>query len=1064
LARFARSVPDKLRRTTLLSLVFISIAFSILIVPNIPRAHAATCPTGQPCLSIVPSSTSVSPGGTLTLKVNFTDFPTFAGWDIAVKTDNTVLSPQSITLVETFGGTSSTFTNCVNGVGIGCAMPAGTPPDGPGVATSAVSSLGGSDAGSGTLFSISYKAATTPGSTTVTYVLSSTTSVVTDPTGASVVDCSVTANQCLTGSVTVATSTFSVSASPVIPSPTPPLVKANSTITVAGQNGFTGSVSLAVSAVSVVTATLNVTSVSLTSSVTSGAAKLTVSSATPGIYKVNVTGTSGASQTVTVTLNVADFAVSANPNPVGPLAIATNGASSITVSPLFTFTGVVNLAVLAPVTVTASLATPSVTIVSSAQTDVLTVQGTVPGIFKVNVTGLSTGYPSHKITVNVIIALNYTLSASPTSVGPIAPTVKGTSAITVTGSSGFSGTVFLFLSPPAGVTAVLNQTSVSISITAPSHAVTLNVTGSAAGTFAVIVTGTSAGFPNRTATVTLKVADFTVSAFPNPVGPIAPSAQGTSTITVTGLTGFSGTVTVSVQQSSGLTFNLNASSVTLSPSKTAAFVMLTVSSSAAGVYTATVTGSSPGFPVESIHTVIVTVDVAEFGVAASPTTISPVAASASGSSVITATGLNGFTGTIAFSFTSSTGLVASLSPSSPSPCALSSTVTSCTTTLTVSAVVAGNYNVNVTGSSAGFSPQTVTVRVVVVDFIVVQTVSGNLGPLPPTAFGSTNITISSVNGFAGAVSLKAAGSPGVSASLNVTSVSLVAGGLMYAKLTVNATVAGTYLVTVTGSSSGFLSHSAVVTVVVVDFALAAPSSIGPFASGVQGSSTFTVSALNGFAGTVNLAVASSSGLSASTNVSSVVLSSTVTSRTVGLVVSGVFGGNYSVSITGSVPLFPSRIAGISAVVSPPSISIGALTVSSTSVTVGQKISVNATLTDNSVSSPTVTVFLKWGDIVVAQKNVTLTPGQATPVSLVWDTSRYGSGNSALSVTVPASETVQAGPSVALSAPSSSPFSLGDPYFLGLLALIAVVVVSVVGLLFRRSRRPSVSEPATPKSS
>ncbi|HYY92282.1 MAG TPA: cohesin domain-containing protein, partial [Candidatus Dormibacteraeota bacterium] len=157
-------------------------------------AQAATCPAGAACLAIVPASqTAASAGSTLKLNVSFVNFPTFAGWDISVKTNNAVLSPTSITLVETFGGTASTFSNCVNGAGSGCGAN-----DGAGVAHSAAASLGASDAGNGVLFTIAYNAIAN-GVTSVTYVASS----VSDPAGASVVDCTATPNQCVTGSVTV---------------------------------------------------------------------------------------------------------------------------------------------------------------------------------------------------------------------------------------------------------------------------------------------------------------------------------------------------------------------------------------------------------------------------------------------------------------------------------------------------------------------------------------------------------------------------------------------------------------------------------------------------------------------------------------------------------------------------------------------------------------------------------------------------------------------------------------------------------------------------------------------
>ena len=180
----------------------------------VPRAHAqgpfpGPCPANPspppnsvPCLSIIPQEqTNLTPGSTITLKVNFTNFPSFNAWDIAIKTNQAVLNPKSISVVETFGGTFSPTSNCINAGGpLGCSAN-----DGGGVAHSAGFSLGASDAGSGTLFTITYAVVAGP-TTDVTYVNTpAETSSVSAPDGSFVVDCSTTPNQCITGSASVVT-------------------------------------------------------------------------------------------------------------------------------------------------------------------------------------------------------------------------------------------------------------------------------------------------------------------------------------------------------------------------------------------------------------------------------------------------------------------------------------------------------------------------------------------------------------------------------------------------------------------------------------------------------------------------------------------------------------------------------------------------------------------------------------------------------------------------------------------------------------------------------------------
>src|SRR5207302_10191364 len=88
---------------------------------------------------------------------------------------------------------------------------------------------------------------------------------------------------------------------------------------------------------------------------------------------------------------------------------------------------------------------------------------------------------------------------------------------------------------------------------------------------------------------------------------------------------------------------------------------------------------------------------------------------------------------------------------------------------------------------------------------------------------------------------------------------------------------GSYIVTVTGTSSS-LSHSATITVTVQDFAISAgPTSVTVLA-GVSGTSTITVTALQGFSGIINLTagVAPSTGLTCTLTPTSVTSSGTST--------------------------------------------------------------------------------------------------------------------------------------------------------------------------------------------
>ena len=118
-------------------------------------------------------------------------------------------------------------------------------------------------------------------------------------------------------------------------------------------------------------------------------------------------------------------------------------------------------------------------------------------------------------------------------------------------------------------------------------------------------------------------------------------------------------------------------------------------------------------------------------------------------------------------------------------------------------------------------------------------------------------TVSPLNGFSGSVALTATGLPaGATASFNPAQVS--SGSSTMSVTTASNTPAGSYTVTITGTS-GSLTHSANVTLVVnaaavPDFAIATAPSSQSVAAGSGTSYTSTVTASGGFSGTVALSV------------------------------------------------------------------------------------------------------------------------------------------------------------------------------------------------------------------
>src|SRR5215472_16190449 len=132
-----------------------------------------------------------------------------------------------------------------------------------------------------------------------------------------------------------------------------------------------------------------------------------------------------------------------------------------------------------------------------------------------------------------------------------------------------------------------------------------------------------------------------------------------------------------------------------------------------------------------------------------------------------------------------------------------------------------------------------------------QTVTAGVGT-------SYTATVTPSNGFTGTVNFSVSGLPsGASASFNPTSVT-GSGSSSMSVSTSTTTPNGTYTLTITGTS-GTLSHSATVTLIVTggvnpDFTISvSPASLN-VTRGRSGSYTVTIGAVNGFSGTVSMSV------------------------------------------------------------------------------------------------------------------------------------------------------------------------------------------------------------------
>ena len=268
----------------------------------------------------------------------------------------------------------------------------------------------------------------------------------------------------------------------------------SSTITVAPQNGFTGSVNFSASGLpNGVTASFSPNPSLVSTILTLNAA----ATADIGTFTVTITGISGSltSQTpISLSVNPAgNYTLTATPSGLS-ITQGTSGTSTITVNPVGGFDGGVSLfASGLPSGVTASF-NPTSTTATSTLT--LTASLTAaPGTFTVTVTGTSGNLiNSTSISLTVNAAQNFTLSVSPTNLS-IGRGTQSTAMVTITPSNGFNGNVTFSASGlPKGVTTSFSPnpaTTVSTLTFAASSSATK-------GTFIVTITGTSGALSHKT--------------------------------------------------------------------------------------------------------------------------------------------------------------------------------------------------------------------------------------------------------------------------------------------------------------------------------------------------------------------------------------------------------------------------------------------------------------------------------------------------------------------------------------------------------------------------------------
>jgi len=609
----------------------------------------------------------------------------------------------------------------------------------------------------------------------------------------------------------------------------------DSTIQIASQSGFAGTVSLnATIASGGPSAQINPSTVTLSKGGSANATLRIVSqTSTPtGAYPVTVTGTSGnisRSVTLTVTVNSgsSDFTISESPTSQ-LIPLGSEQQTVLDLNSINGFSGNVNL-----------LATPSSNAIACWFTFTLTNTATLyipsngsayqyptcgaygaAGSYLVTFSA-SSGSLSHSIVLSVTI-LDFSISASPVSF--TAPSGSGT--VTLASLSGLSGPVTLSVSAPSVLVASCPSSTNLAS--GGTSTVSCSYSSTVAGTYNVTITGNFVcsgcyydGTDSHAVTVKVTVSqpsqpDFFISANPSGLA-VTPGSSATSTISVTSLAGFANSVNLVVSVSpSGPTGSISPATVSVTSGGTGTSTLtVSTSSTTTGSYSITVSGTSG--TISHSTTVTLSVSTSEFTISETPTSQAIPLASEK-QTVITVSSVNGFSGNV--------NLVATFS-STAVACWFAGTLTNKATVWVPSGGSAtqwptcgaygpaGSYAVTITGTSGSLS-YSIILPVTVMDYsISASSVSFTAG-----SSGNSTLSLTSLSGLSGPVSLAVSTTSGLTASCP-SSVTLSGAGTSSVSCAFASASPGTYTATITGTFvcndcyyDGTDSHSAAATVTV----------------------------------------------------------------------------------------------------------------------------------------------------------------------------------------------------------------------------------------------------------
>lgn len=380
-------------------------------------------------------------------------------------------------------------------------------------------------------------------------------------------------------------------------------------------------------------------------------------------------------------------------------------------------------------------------------------------------------------------------------------------------------------------------------------------------------------------------------------------ANTSYTISVSFSSGFSGTVDLSASGlPSGASASFSPSSLTATGSST--MDVTTSSSTPAGTYSLTVKGTSGGVTQTTMVTLVVksSGSSGNFSLGAASGTIA-VAVNSTASDTIAVTPSGGFTGSVSLSLSGLPRRTNSNFTVNPVSITGSGSASSVLTINTNRKTTAGSYSLTLTATSGSLT-QTIPLTLVVgatssPNFSISASPSSQT--VSPGSSTNYSISVSVSGGFTGSVGLGASGLPsGAGVTFSPTSISGSGSSTMTVS-TSSTTPAGTYSVTITGTS-GNLTHATTVTLVVGtasggDFSLSASPGNVTLRGGGTAAYSVTVTPASGSNPTVGFQVSGVPGGSTATFSPSTVTGSG--STTLAVTVPSGTKGSYTLTITGT---------------------------------------------------------------------------------------------------------------------------------------------------------------------